>query len=137
MQFTERKKSKTLEERIASWSAALLASSTVFLALLFAAAFTIANGSIWFALALGSVCIYAAQFYFLGSLGRFSASRRFLIWQLSLAGHFALFAIVWWFAGDSVVAAVFMLPEIASAALHLAGLRLAYRTLQHNPNHSP
>lgn len=127
MQFTARQRKLSPEERLARWAIAFLGSSLVLLAALFGLAFTVAARSTWVVVAISVLAVYATQCFFLGSIGKFEARHRLLIWQLSFLGHGLLFAAVLWFTGDPSVTVVLMLPETASSAIHLVGMHHASR----------
>ena len=130
MQFTTPIKKPTLEERLAKWSMGFLGGSITILAVFLALAFTLATQSVWVVLALVCLGVYVAQFYYLGSIGRYAPRRRLRIWQLSLVGHMALFGGVMWVVGNPSVALLVLLPEAASFVIHLIGIRHAYRAAQ-------
>ena len=130
MQFAPRSKKLTTEERMARWSIGLLGSSIVIVAVLVALAFTIATKSVWLPLAAACLSVYVAQFYYLGSIGKYEPRQRFHIWQLSLLGHFLLFGVVLWVVGKPSVALVVLLPEAVSAAIHLVAISHALKALR-------
>ena len=127
MQFKTPTKKPTLEERLAKWSMGFLGGSIAILAVFLALAFTLATQSVWVVLALVCLGVYVAQLYYLGTIGRYAPRRRLRIWQLSLLGHVALFAVVLWVIGNPSVALLVLLPEAASFVIHLVGIRHAYR----------
>lgn len=130
MQFVPRRNTPTTEERMAKWSIGLLGSSIVIVAVLAALAFTIATKSIWFALAAACLSVYVAQFYYLGSIGKYEPRQRLHIWQLSLLGHLLLFGLVLWVVGEPSVALAVLLPEAASGAIHLVAISHAFKALR-------
>ncbi len=130
MLFTTPQKKATHEERLARLSMGFLGGSGVIVAVFVALAFTIATKSVWIVLAVACLVVYVAQFYYLGSIGRYAPKRRLQIWQLSLLGHMVLFGLVLWVIGDPSIALVVLLPEAVSFAIHLLGIYRADRALQ-------
>lgn len=130
MQFTPPRKKPTFEEKLARVSMGFLGGSVVILAVFLALAFTLATQSFWVVLALVCLSVYMAQFYYLGSIGRYEPKRRLSVWQLSLLGHVALFGVVLWVIGNPSVTLLLLLPEAASFVIHLVGMRQAYRAAQ-------
>jgi hypothetical protein len=127
MQFAPKRKKPTTEERMARWSIGLLGGSIVIVAVLVALAFTVATKSNWLPLAAACLCTYVAQFYYLGSIGKYEPKQRLHIWQLSLLGHFFLYGVVLWVVGEPSVALVVLLPEAASGAIHLVAISHAVK----------
>ena len=107
-----------------------MGGSIVALAALVALAVTLARESAWMVPVIACLATYAAQGYYLGTIGRHPPNVRLRIWLLSLLALLLRFAAVLWFVGDPAVAAVLFLPEGVSLALHLAGLRLALQALR-------
>jgi hypothetical protein len=130
MQFAPRQRKPTLEERLAGWAIGLMGGSIVMVAALVTFAFTISARSAWAALAIACVSVYAAQFYFLSSIGKYEPRRRLHVWQLSLLGHILLFGVVLWAVGNPSLALVVLLPETASFAIHLLGIHHVHKALQ-------
>jgi hypothetical protein len=126
MQFTTPRTEPTLEERLARWSISFLGGSVAILAVFLTLAFAMATHSVWAFLALACLAIYVAQFYYLGSIGKYAPRRRLRIWQLSLLGHLVLFGVVLRVVSDPSVAMVVLLPEAASFAFHLLGIHHAH-----------
>ncbi|MES2582750.1 MAG: hypothetical protein V4627_08550 [Pseudomonadota bacterium] len=129
MQFTTPRKKSTLEEQLARVSMGFLCGSIAIVAAFLTFAFTMATQSVWVVLAIACLGVYLAQFYYLGSIGRFEPRRRLGIWQLSLLGHVLLFGVVLWVVGDLSVALVLLLPEAISFVLHLVGIHRASKAL--------
>ncbi|MFO1251409.1 MAG: hypothetical protein U1E77_09825 [Inhella sp.] len=127
MQFARQRNASTPEERLARWALGFLSSSLVMFFAFMALALTLAMKSAWPLLLVACLGIYAGQFRYLGAIGRFSARQRLWIWQLSLLGHLLMFALALYFLGEPTLALVVLLPETASAALHLAGVVLALK----------
>lgn len=105
-------------------------ASIAILAAFLTLAFSIATQSAWVFLALACLGVFVAQFYYLGSIGRYAPKQRLRIWQLSLLGHVVLFAVVLWVVGNPSVALLVLLPEAASFVIHLVGIHYAYRATQ-------
>lgn len=129
MRFTAREK-PPLEQRLANGALALLASSMLLVAAVFALAFATVLGAAWATVAVACVAIYLAQFRYLASIGRQLPARRLRIWQLSLLGHGLVFAAVVFFTGNPLVSLALMVPEVASSALHMAGIYHARKAMQ-------
>jgi hypothetical protein len=127
MQFTLPRKNPALESRLARWSLGFLSGSVAILAVFLVLTFSIATQSVWIVPALACLGVYMAQFYYLGSIGRYAPKRRLRIWQLSLLGHALLFGVVLWVVGDPSLALLVLLPELVSGAIHLLGIYHASR----------
>lgn len=119
-----------LEQRLANWSLAVLGSSMLLLVAFLAMAFAVAAGSLWGLAAVACVALYMAQYRYLRSIGRQLPQRRLRIWQLSLLAHGLVFAAVAAFTRDPMLAVALLVPEVASAALHMAGVYQARKALQ-------
>lgn len=135
-QFSTREK-PAFEQRLANVSVAFLASSVLLLVAVFALAFSVASGSVWVVVAAACLLLYATQFSYLSSIGKQQPERRLRIWQLSLAGHGLVFIAVAWYTGALTLTLALLVPEVASAAIHLVGIHHARKAVRHdNPLHS-
>lgn len=124
------RKEPALEEHLARWSITFLGGSVAILAMFLAVAYTLATQSAWVVLAVACLGVFVAQFYFLGSIGKYAPRQRLYIWQLSLLGHILLFGAVLSVVRDPTVALLVLLPEALSFAIHLVGLLGAFRAMQ-------
>jgi len=121
MQFTLRPIAPR-EAKLGRLAAAALSSSVLLLGAFLSLSFA-SISRLWPVALIGAAVFagYLVQVHYLSTIGRHASGRRLRTWQFSLAAHFIVFALAYLIVQDSVVF-VLLLPEAASAVVHLFGI---------------
>jgi hypothetical protein len=114
------------ERKLGRIAAALLGGSMVALGLMFVALFGLATGSSRAMALIAAGVLFVAHVWVLANIDRYAAHTRLRIWWVSFAVHVVVIVAVMSALGVGLGLVVLM-PEAASAVLHVFGIAYASR----------